>query len=161
MLCDQCKAQDAVVHLTQIVESAVSQLHLCEACAAERGVETTIATPKHPLGDFLKAVQQQALLPAAESARCAACGMSLKEFRASGRLGCSRCYAAFDVSLRELLRRVHGNAQHVGRSYAGPQPAPWQRANSVRELRDRLKRAVEQEAFEDAATLRDELRGME
>lgn len=161
MLCDQCRERDAVVHLTQIVENAVTQLHLCETCAAERGVETTIATPKHPLGDFLKAVQQQAMIPSVEATRCAACGMTLKEFRAAGRLGCSRCYGAFDASLRELLRRVHGSAQHVGRSYAGPQPAPWQRASSVRELRDRLKRAVEQEAFEDAASLRDELRGLE
>ncbi len=161
MLCDQCKERDAVVHLTQIVESAVTQLHLCEKCAAERGVETTIATPKHPLGDFLKAVQQQAMLPSAESTKCAACGMTLKDFRATGRLGCSRCYGAFAVSLRELLRRVHGSAQHAGRTYSGPQPAPWQRANSLRELNDRLKRAIEQEAFEDAASLRDQLRGME
>ena len=30
MLCDQCRERDAVVHLTQIVENAVTQLHLCE-----------------------------------------------------------------------------------------------------------------------------------
>ncbi|MBI3791987.1 MAG: UvrB/UvrC motif-containing protein [Gemmatimonadetes bacterium] len=161
MICDQCKERDAVVYLTKIVESAVTQLHLCEKCAAESGVETTIATPKHPLGDFLKAVQQQALVPSSEATRCAACGMTLKDFRATGRLGCARCYGAFEVSLRELLRRVHGNAHHAGRTYHGPQPAPWQRANSVRELRDRLKRAIESEAFEEAASLRDELRGLE
>ncbi len=161
MLCDECKERDAVVHLTQIVESKVTQLRLCEQCAAERGVETTVHTPKHPLGDFLKAVQQQAMIPAAEGTRCAACGMSLKDFRATGRLGCARCYGAFEGSLRELLRRVHGSAQHAGRGYEGPQPAPWQRANSARELRDRLKRAIEQEAFEEAALLRDQLKGYE
>ena len=37
----------------------MKQLHLCERCAAESGVETTVTTPKHPLGEFLEAVQQQ------------------------------------------------------------------------------------------------------
>ena len=161
MLCDQCKSRDAVVHLTQIVESAVTQLRLCEQCAAARGVETTVATPKHPLGDFLKAVQQQALAPGVESERCTFCGMSLKDFRATGRLGCARCYASFAANLRELLRRVHGSSTHAGPRYQGPQPAQWQKANTLLELRDRLRRAIEQEQFEDAATLRDQLRGME
>ena len=161
MLCDQCKTRDAVVHLTQIVESTVTQLRLCEECAAARGVETTVATPKHPLGDFLKAVQQQAMIPNSEALRCTFCGTSLKDFRTSGRLGCARCYTSFDQNLRELLRRVHGGSRHVGQRYRGPQPAQWQKANTVLELRDRLRRAIEQEQFEDAASLRDELRGME
>jgi len=53
VLCDSCHERDAVVHLTTIENNAVHQLHLCERCAAERGVETTVATPKHPLGEFL------------------------------------------------------------------------------------------------------------
>ena len=59
MVCDNCHERDAVVNLTTIENNAVRQLHLCEQCAAERGVETTVATPKHPLGEFLQAVQQQ------------------------------------------------------------------------------------------------------
>jgi len=59
MLCDNCHQRDAVVNLTTIENNAVRQLHLCEQCAAERGVETSVAAPKHPLGEFLQAVQQQ------------------------------------------------------------------------------------------------------
>jgi len=123
MLCDQCHERDAVLNLTQIVENAVTQLHLCEKCAAERGIETTVSMPKHPLGEFLQAVQQQALQVPGDAARCAYCGTSLRDFRASGRLGCAQCYGAFEQSLRDLLRRVHGSAQHVGRSYQVPNPA--------------------------------------
>ena len=54
MLCDSCRERDADVHLTTIENNAVHQLHLCERCAAERGVETPAATPKHPLGEFLQ-----------------------------------------------------------------------------------------------------------
>ena len=161
MLCDHCKERDAVVHLTQIVENAVSLLHLCEKCAAEKGIETTVAAPKHPLGEFLHAVQQQMTAAQADAARCSFCSTTLRDFRASGRLGCAHCYSAFEQSLRELLRRVHGNSRHVGRRYEPPHPAQLERATTLGELRDRLRRAVESEQFELAANLRDQIRGME
>ena len=161
MLCDQCHERDAVLNLTQIVENAVTQLHLCEKCAAERGIETTVAMPKHPLGDFLEAVQQQALQLPGDAAKCSHCGTSLKDFRASGRLGCAHCYGAFEHSLRDLLRRVHGNAQHVGRAYSVPNPALLERDVSLGALRAQLAKAIENEEFEAAASLRDQIRTLE
>ena len=161
MLCDQCHERDAVLNLTQIVENAVTQLHLCEKCAAERGIETTVSMPKHPLGDFLKEAQQQALQLPGDAARCSYCGTSLRDFRASGRLGCAQCYGAFEHSLRDLLRRVHGSAQHVGRAYQVPNPAGLEKDASLGALRARLQKAIESEEFETAATLRDQIRTLE
>lgn len=161
MVCDQCKERDAVVHLTQIVENSVTQVHLCERCAAERGIETTVAEPKHPLGDFLQAVQQQAVQFPDDAARCSFCGTSLREFRASGRLGCANCYGAFDQSLRELLRRVHGATRHAGWRYEPRDPDAQSRDLTLHELREQLQRAIDGEAFERAATLRDQIRALE
>ncbi|MFM2141112.1 MAG: hypothetical protein RLZZ25_1377 [Gemmatimonadota bacterium] len=164
MVCDQCRERDAVVHLTQIVGQTVAQVHLCEKCAAERGIETTVAEPTHPLGDFLQAVQQQAAQLPGDAARCAYCGTSLRDFRASGRLGCAQCYGAFDQSLRELLRRVHGATRHEGWRYevaSADTGAPPDREVTLSALRERLRRAVADEAFETAAALRDEIRGLE
>ena len=161
MLCDVCKERDAVVHLTQVVESVMTQLHLCEKCAAERGVETTIAMPKHPLGEFLQAVQQQVAVTPGEAGKCTFCGFTLKDFRQSGRLGCPSCYRTFEGSLRELLRRVHGSARHVGRRYEAPQPQLSERATILHELRARLRAAIDQEQFEVAADLRDRIRVLE
>lgn len=161
MVCDQCKERDAVVHLTQIVENSVTQVHLCERCAAERGIETTVAEPKHPLGDFLQAVQQQAAQFPDDAARCSFCGTSLRDFRASGRLGCANCYGAFDQSLRELLRRVHGSTRHEGWRYEPRDPGSQSRDHTLHELREQLQRAIDGEAFERAATLRDQIRALE
>lgn len=161
MLCDQCRERDAVLNLTQIVENAVTQLHLCEKCAAARGIETTVSMPKHPLGDFLQAVQQQALQLPGDAARCAHCGMTLRDFRASGRLGCAHCYGAFEQSLRDLLRRVHGSAMHVGRRYEVPNPGMLERAAELGGLRERLELAIQGEEFETAASLRDQIRTLE
>ena len=44
MLCDSCGERDAVVQLTRIEGGEVKLLHLCERCAAENGVETSVPT---------------------------------------------------------------------------------------------------------------------
>lgn len=161
MVCDQCRERDAIVHLTQIVDQAMSQVHLCEKCAAERGIETTASDQKSALGDFLQAVQQQTAQFPGDAARCAYCGTSLRDFRASGRLGCAHCYAAFEQSLRELLRRVHGSTRHEGWRREARDPDLLTRESTLQELRDKLQRAVADEAFEVAASLRDQIRGLE
>ena len=40
MQCDNCHDRTAAIHLTQIVNNSVTTLHLCEPCAAEKGVQT-------------------------------------------------------------------------------------------------------------------------
>jgi protein arginine kinase activator len=160
MLCDACNERDAVVQLTSIEDNEVKQLHLCERCAAERGVETTIATPKHPLGAFLHEHQQVAAA-APDGVRCGFCNSSMADFRSTGRWGCARCYVNFESGIRELLRRVHGNYRHVGRAYQPPMGEAMERSAELGELRERLRRAVETEQFELAADLRDRIRVME
>lgn len=161
MLCDSCKERDAVVSLTTIENNEVTQLHLCERCAAERGVETTVATPKHPLGDFLQAVHQQIATPGTDGTRCNFCGTTMADFRATGRFGCARCYSTFEGGIRELLRRVHGNSRHVGQGYHPPISETLERSTVLGELKERLRRAIESEQFELAADLRDRIRVME
>ena len=51
---------------------------------------------------------------------CARCGATLQDFRESGRLGCAECYQAFEVPLRDLLRRLHGSTHHMGERYVDP-----------------------------------------
>ena len=156
MLCDNCREQDSVVTLTQIVENAVTTVHLCEKCAAEKGIETTVNKPKASVTDFLLAVQKQLPAVAQDAGRCSFCGATLRDFRATGRLGCARCYASFETSLRDLLRRVHGNSKHVGKQYLAPEAPAVAALSTLSELRERLRRAIEAEQFELAANLRDQ-----
>jgi protein arginine kinase activator len=161
MLCDNCKERDSVVTLTTSDAQGVTELHLCERCAAERGIETQMAAPKQPLTDFILAVQKQLPATLLESSRCSFCSGTLRDFKNTGRLGCAYCYQAFESSLRDLLRRVHGNSRHTGKRYQPPRPEVAEDATVLSELRDRLRRAVEQEQFEEAARLRDQIRVME
>jgi protein arginine kinase activator len=165
MSCDQCHEREAVIHLTQIVNEQVTTLHLCERCAAEKGVESPGGVTKTPLGSFLAAMGKgPELAPVARGAdTCVRCGASFQDFRESGRLGCPECYQAFEAPLRDLLRRLHGSTVHLGERYAesGPASVPEERPRAAAELREQLRVAVEAENFELAAELRDRLRVME
>jgi protein arginine kinase activator len=161
MLCENCKERDANVHLTRIVENAVTQVHLCEKCARAKGVETTITMPQHPLGDILQAVQQQAAGTPRDAGTCSFCGATSRDFRATGRLGCAHCYESMENSLREMLHKLHGSSKHVGQRYTPPQVQMESKVDSIHDLEDRLRRAVESEQFELAAELRDRIRVIE
>jgi len=165
VLCDQCGERQASIHLTQIVDNSVTTAHLCEQCAAEQGVKTGGPGAALPLAGFLGSTGPGAaavLAGGADAGSCSFCGASLQDFRDTGRLGCPECYAAFETQLRELLRRIHGASQHVGRLYlAAAAPDATEVPKLLAVLRERLRRAVETENFELAAELRDRIRGLE
>jgi protein arginine kinase activator len=162
MSCEQCHEREAVIHLTQIVNEQVTTLHLCERCAAEKGVESPGAQPKTPLGTFLAAMgQEPEQTQAPRSDTCSRCGGSLQDFRESGRLGCPDCYRSFEVPLRDLLRRLHGSTHHMGERYTERGTTAPAETHHATELREQLRVAVETENFELAAELRDRLRVLE
>jgi protein arginine kinase activator len=164
MTCDQCHEREAVVHLTQIVDAEVSTVHLCERCAAERGVEPP-TVGKSPLGSFLAAMGKElegAALPGTPTGEaCERCGATLRDFRETGRLGCPDCWRNFEAQLRELVRRLHGSTFHVGERYAPPGTPDAGAPPLLGALREQLRVAIEAENFELAAELRDRIRVME
>jgi protein arginine kinase activator len=164
MQCNQCKEREAVVHLTQIADDQVVTVHLCERCAAEKGVESSGNLGKTPIGSFLasmgKALDSETGAGDDTGLTCAGCGATLNDFRETGRLGCPECYRTFESQLRELLRRLHGSSRHLGERYEAPGGTPTDPLLSHLELRERLRLAVETENFELAAELRDRLKGV-
>ncbi len=184
MRCDNCGEREAAIHLTQIENNTIKTAHLCEQCAAQKGVETGAAVAKYPLGDFLASLggggggegSGKGAAPeqeAAESVACPFCGGTLQDFRETGRLGCAQCYVTFEGHLRDLLRRLHGSSRHVGERYLAPAGEGHAEgaaaaaaggegaARELSELREQLKRAIETENFELAAELRDRLKVLE
>ena len=163
MVCDNCGAGEAVVHLTQIVNNEMSTYHLCEKCAAAKGLETSPDPVNIPLTDFLAQMGESAHGHDTEErgGTCDFCGLSFSDFRETGRLGCPHCYATFEAQLRGLLRRIHGGTQHVGKVYLPPDPTVSEMEKRLEGLRRKLQRAVDAEDFERAAELRDKIRAME
>jgi protein arginine kinase activator len=148
------------VHLTDIVENQKREVHLCQSCAEAQHL---VKQQELNLPAILQSLIGQHLGPQTdELARlaCPACGIKYMEFRAQGRLGCPHDYSVFRTGLLPLLHRIHRSAQHVGKApRRGAGPAS--RSAELLELRRRLQHAVETEAYEEAARLRDLLRQKE
>jgi len=163
MKCEECGTNEAVMHVTQVVQNESRVLNLCDSCARELGFAGPAVPANFPLGDFLAQLGggEGPGTVGAPADACAFCGLTFTEFRESGRLGCPHCYSAFEDHLRGLLRRIHGGTQHTGKVYLPPDPSQTDKEKRLDGLRRRLERAVDAEDFERAAHLRDQIRGLE
>lgn len=165
MKCENCGEVDAVIKLTQVENNKMTMLHLCEQCAAAKGLDAQEPPPaSFPLQEFLAQMGGSAATPKPDTSideKCDFCGLTFQGFRKAGRLGCPHCYVAFEGHLRGLLGRIHNSTQHVGKVYLPPDPTASQRERRLEGLRGQLRRAVEAEDFERAAALRDEIRALE
>jgi protein arginine kinase activator len=160
MKCQEC-SNPATVHLTKIAnDGQKKQIHLCQRCAEQQQL---VKQEELNLPAILQAlIGQHAGQLTDELARltCPACGIKYMEFRNSGRLGCPHDYAVFRAGLGPLLQRIHRSERHVGKSPRRP-PLSAPRQAELIKVRRHLQAAVEAEAYEKAARLRDLLREKE
>jgi protein arginine kinase activator len=158
MLCDVCKCNDATVFLTQIVEGKMQKVNLCDACSKEKGVQDPTG---FALADLLLGIgAAEEIEKGGGTQKCAVCGFTQADFKKTGRLGCSTCYLTFAEGLGSLLKAMHKGTEHVGKV-----PEHAQRAaelnDRMRSLNESLKKAVEEENYETAASLRDQIKQLE
>jgi protein arginine kinase activator len=157
MLCMLCKQNPAKVHLTQIVADKIQKVDLCEECAKQKGVSES---PSFALADLLLglgASEQIAQTATGVEVRCPGCGFTQADFKKAGRLGCAQCYSSFAEGLESLLKSMHKGTRHIGKI-----PVALRQGRDLAErlkfLQKKLDKAVSDEDFEQAATLRDEIK---
>ena len=165
MLCEHCHEREATVHYTKVINDEKTEYHLCEQCARESGeLDFSFGFDGgFSIHNLLAGLMEMgAPGPSAEKREarglhCPECGTSFAQFAKSGRLGCAHCYTAFNKRLEPLLRRVQGISAHGGKI---PQRVGGaiKLERRIRSLTKELEAAVEQEEFETAAVLRDQLR---
>ncbi len=185
MKCESCKQEEATVLLTKISADQKRALHLCPSCASQvahgtstgaqpSAAEVEVAPEKKkPEAKASNAVTGH--LPntgKASDKTCSGCGMTYRQFRKNGRFGCDDCYQAFSEELQRLMKRIHGAQVHVGKrpcaaSAVEQDPTPEATSGAVLaiddlgELRAELEKAVQAEAYEQAAALRDRIGQLE
>ncbi len=160
MLCEECKKNQATVIVTVTAGEEMTTRHLCPDCMkkmelslAQGDIQSFLSSILSILGNS-QAQEQPSLT-------CGGCGLTYAEFERTGKLGCARCYRDFSEQLGPLLQRIHGRAQHAGRTPASYVSAPVDSvALEMEELRQKMELAVASENFEDAAKYRDELRAL-
>jgi protein arginine kinase activator len=167
MLCSICNKKKATVHLTEIVDEQMSEMHLCEECAQTKSAQMEqqfgLADLLAGLSDFGKQVKDVR----SQKVECPNCGLSYEDFKKFGRLGCSECFKAFQEHLSLLLKKIHGANRHVGKVPTGgtaTSPAAVEvqsEPGGLQQLKEQLQQAILTEDFERAAQLRDKIREKE
>jgi len=156
-MCSVCKEKPATIFHTKITaDDKVQKLDLCEDCAKAKGEESLAAFPFADTKLGLGASQEIEGAGGGAEIRCPKCGFTQADFKKSGRLGCSECYQTFSEGLGGLLKTMHKGTRHVGKA---PEVLRESRdlAERVKALKKKMERAIEEEKFEVAAELRDQI----
>ena len=96
--------------------------------------------------------------PPAEPAavpECPVCHTTLDMLRDRRRFGCPHCYEVFRDEIPVFTRELQYDDRHVGKI-----PAALARAEELRSLRKRLRRALSHQRYEEASALTDRIRAL-
>lgn len=170
-MCSECKERPATIHFSKNINGETTEFHLCEHCAKENsdinlfngssafsinnllaGLLNIEPSFQHIKEDSYK--KQQHL-------KCEACNMTFSQFRKLGRLGCPHCYETFKEQLQPFFKRLHGgNIEHKGKI---PERigGHFLIKKEIDLLRNNLRELIDNEEFEQAAVIRDEIRQKE
>lgn len=168
MKCQRCD-RPATYHITELSGPTPLEVHLCEQHAQEylgRGPEASVEMTQIA-GQMAEQLAKHMIMgQAAEEMKrldqqtCPYCGITFYKFRNQGRLGCPYDYKAFREQLEVLLANIHGETHHKGKRLIQGAEVAARRTELIR-LRREMGEAVENEEYERASQLRDEIRRIE
>ena len=176
MKCQNCNENEATVRYTEIINGEKKEMHLCEKCSHELGIDNINLSMPIDFSSFFGGLlddeydeqEFMPLFPKIKDLRCDKCNMSYEDFVNIGKFGCEDCYNTFSSKIDSLLKRIHGSSKYMGRKALNNGDNSNQVVEDVKEvnkednklakLQDDLKKAIEEERYEDAAKIRDEIK---
>ncbi|MBQ9530982.1 MAG: UvrB/UvrC motif-containing protein [Eubacterium sp.] len=168
MKCTHCHENEANTHITKIINGKKEEMHLCSECAEKLGVMDEFNFEPFSMDSFfgnLLGAGASALNSLTGIDRCTYCGSSFNDIINSGKVGCANCYDKFEDKLSPSIEKLHGKTKHVGKSitYTEESEESTETENNVSEeakLKEELKKAVQEQRFEDAAVIRDKINAL-
>ncbi len=169
MLCERCKYNEATVHLTEIIKEVKSEVHLCESCAGDIGLNAKLANFSLSVPEMLSFLNVSEVDENAPQKYCISCGMTIMDYKKVGKLGCVDCYVHLLEPLRAIIAGYHGDSFHIGKHprYTSeikkpvPMDVTLKEDDSIPYLKKILESAVLDEKYEEAAEIRDRIRALE
>lgn len=165
MICDVCKKNNATIHLTQIINGVKKEYNLCENCAKETNTMNFMPdinlgkdfSFQNVLGGLIDYINGNSYQIEKKDIICKNCGMSYKDFKESGLLGCSQCYTEFKDYLNPVVKRLQGSSEHIGKIPQRTSSNIMQKKKIIK-LKEDLNKAIAMEEYEKAAELRDKIK---
>ena len=185
MLCEKCKIREANIQVVEVVNGVKTEHFLCAQCASE--MDLTVSGPgingDMPLAKLLSNLLSQTMKSEQKeqcaNVVCPTCGTTYEQFVKDSKFGCADCYKVFDLLIGDNIKQLQGSGEHHGKrpkyiTGGIPQQVKEDIEESMTEdipesrfidrlidLRRSLHKAIEEEEFEEAARLRDEIKEIE
>ena len=177
MLCDNCGKREANVRYQENINGRKKELNLCTECSKKLGIDQfDFSMPidfASFFGGFFEDIANQQFMPffdEIKALKCNSCGNTFDDILKTGRLGCQNCYDTFEEQINPIIRRIQGADRHIGRIgkisdnkvVSSEEAKPeTKEVSELEKLKQDLKKAIEEERYEDAAKLRDKIKKLE
>ena len=171
MICSICKIRTATFHLTDAGKKHKS-LDLCEECKKNFSFAHLLCEDIDKLKEpFIHETNSNASNPLmliniprdeseiqqliTEHSTCNKCGNSVNNILTKGIFGCENDFAVYRTIVEKLLLETQGSALHKGKQYFHSEGE--QQASRISTLEFNLKKAIENENYEDAGKITKEI----
>jgi len=167
MKCERCKHNDATIHLSEIVKDVKSEVHLCEHCARDVGLNTRSSNFSLSLPEMLTFLNVDDFSDYGDNRLCSKCGCTFIEYKREGKLGCPDCYIHLEEEIEAVVADYYAEKIYRGKKplyndlasqVASPPAMNVKNKINIDELLAQLEHAVIEENYEEAALLRDKIR---
>ena len=180
MLCDNCGKREANVRYSENINGKKRELNLCEECSHKLGIDQMDFSMPIDFSNFFEgfmdnfgSTEFMPMIDELKELKCNSCGYTFDDIANTGRLGCKDCYEVFQDRLDPIIKRIQGSNKHVGRigkilDTKIENKMKDQNTKTINKENDsisqkekleiKLKEAVKEERYEDAAKIRDEIK---
>jgi len=153
--------------MQQFVNGKKTEINICHECAYGDEQPNIDNLFQGLMGSLLAQGIKDAQIAAAgkndamtDEPECTACSMTYREFRKKGRLGCVECYTTFRRHLVPIFNSIQTNSEHKGKIPLRSR-AKLNMERKIDILRREQQVLIDQEKYEKAAALRDEIRELQ
>lgn len=166
MLCQNCKKNEATTHIKRVLNGEATESHLCHSCAQSLGVGSFFDDFSLNMPDIFSHFFGDSALALGDSRldRCEKCGCCFDDIIKTGSVGCADCYEKFYSKLLPSIQRIHGKAKHAGKTpkHTNEKIVPKEKTleEKIADLQKDMQKAIDEQNFEQAAILRDEIKKM-
>ncbi len=165
MTCEVCNSKPATIVVKKIINGTETQMRLCEDCAKKKlaGVTSmfnfsdlfgSFKPLDHHIGNVAKEREEEL------TKACPSCGMTLRNLKDTGKVGCGKCYDTFREYMEPFIKGIHGKTVHTGKiapvlSDGENEEDIMTPGREISIIRRKLEDAVKEENYELAAEYRD------
>ncbi|MCI9541228.1 MAG: excinuclease ABC subunit B [Lachnospiraceae bacterium] len=167
MICEKCQEREATIFYTEIINGVKNEHNLCSECAKDMDFGEEL-----PFAELLAgilgayAIESEKKEDTMEQVVCPSCKTTYRDFISHGVFGCEDCYNVFEPLIEGNIKKIQGNSLHTGKKpkynviQKESKEEVYQPLEEIRIMRERLKEALAEEDYEEAARLRDEIKAV-